>query len=159
MCRRKHHPTGDSVSVHAPGPPQEALESDGTRTSRLTKPCPNLDDAGPIVCRLMGLPVASGCDTARDRNLICSDTPSTAMQYPRPLCHSEGLDEVFRGLMAWAVVERVESKFLCVHITKELTWSTHTHIVVKRAQWPLPPQEAKKDLASKCSTAAPSRAS
>ena len=34
-----------------------------------------------------------------------------------------------------AVVERVESfKFLDVHITKELTWSTHTHTVVKRPQ-------------------------
>jgi hypothetical protein len=31
-------------------------------------------------------------------------------------------------------VERVESfKFLGVHITKDLTWSTHTRTVVKRA--------------------------
>jgi hypothetical protein len=30
-----------------------------------------------------------------------------------------------------AVVERVKSfVFLCVHITKELTWSTNTHTVV-----------------------------
>jgi hypothetical protein len=34
-----------------------------------------------------------------------------------------------------AVVERVEIfKFLCVHITQELTWSTDTHTVVKRAR-------------------------
>jgi hypothetical protein len=34
-----------------------------------------------------------------------------------------------------AVVELVESfKFLCVHITKELTWSTHTSTVVKKAR-------------------------
>jgi hypothetical protein len=32
-------------------------------------------------------------------------------------------------------VERVESfKFLSVHIAKQLTWSTHTHTVVKRAR-------------------------
>ena len=32
-----------------------------------------------------------------------------------------------------AVVERVESfKFLCVHITKNLSWSKHTNTVVKR---------------------------
>ena len=34
-----------------------------------------------------------------------------------------------------AVVEQVESfKFLIVHISKELSWSTHTNTVVKRAQ-------------------------
>jgi hypothetical protein len=34
-----------------------------------------------------------------------------------------------------AIVERVESfEFLSVHITKELTWSTHTHTIVKRAR-------------------------
>ena len=33
-----------------------------------------------------------------------------------------------------AVVEWIESfKFLCVHITKELSWSTHTNTVVKKA--------------------------
>jgi hypothetical protein len=32
-------------------------------------------------------------------------------------------------------LEWVESfKFLCVHITKELTWSTHTHTVLKMAR-------------------------
>jgi hypothetical protein len=34
-----------------------------------------------------------------------------------------------------AVVEQVESfKFLCVHITKELTWSRHTKTVVKKSR-------------------------
>jgi hypothetical protein len=34
-----------------------------------------------------------------------------------------------------AGVERVESfKFLCVHITKDLSWSKYTSTVVKRAQ-------------------------
>ena len=34
-----------------------------------------------------------------------------------------------------AVVEKVESfKFLCVHITDKLKWSTHTNSVVKKAQ-------------------------
>ena len=34
-----------------------------------------------------------------------------------------------------AVVERVESfKFLGVHITKDLSWSKHTNIVMKRAR-------------------------
>ena len=37
-------------------------------------------------------------------------------------------------LIDGAVVEQVESfKFLCVHITKELSWSTHINTVVKRA--------------------------
>jgi hypothetical protein len=44
-----------------------------------------------------------------------------------------------------AIVERVESfKFLCVHITKQLTWSTHTHAVVKRAQQHLFPLRLKR---------------
>ena len=34
-----------------------------------------------------------------------------------------------------AVLEQVESfKFLCVHITKDLSWSSHINTVVKRAQ-------------------------
>ena len=34
-----------------------------------------------------------------------------------------------------AVVEQVESvKFLCVHITKELSWSTHTNTVMEMEQ-------------------------
>ena len=47
-----------------PGPPQESLECNGTRTSLQTKPSTNPDDAGPIVCRPMGLPVAASCDRA-----------------------------------------------------------------------------------------------
>jgi hypothetical protein len=43
-----------------------------------------------------------------------------------------------------AVVQRVESfKFLCIHIPKELTWSTHNHTSAKRAR-PFAPQEAEK---------------
>ena len=46
--------------------------------------------------------------------------------------------------IAGTVVERVVSfKFLCVHITDKLKWSTHTDSVVKKAQqshieWLLP---------------------
>jgi hypothetical protein len=44
------------------------------------------------------------------------------------------------------VVERVLSfKFLCVHITEKLKWSTHTDSVVKKAQqFPLQLQEAEE---------------
>ena len=43
-----------------------------------------------------------------------------------------------------AAVEKVESfKFLGVHITEKLKWSTHTDSVVKKGQTaPLQPQEA-----------------
>ena len=61
-----------TVSVcTAPGPPQESLVCDGTRTSLPAKPSPNLDDAGPILRCPMGLPVAAGCDRAwtRTQNL------------------------------------------------------------------------------------------
>ena len=44
-----------------------------------------------------------------------------------------------------AVVERVESfKFLSVHITKDLSWSTHTNTVVKRARQSLLPLRSLK---------------
>uniref|UniRef100_A0A8C7G5G7 FYVE, RhoGEF and PH domain containing 4a n=1 Tax=Oncorhynchus kisutch TaxID=8019 RepID=A0A8C7G5G7_ONCKI len=78
MCRRKHRTTGDRVSVHVPGPPQKSLEHDWTRTTRLAKPYPNQDDAGPIVHCLMDLQGAAGCDTAQDRTRICSNASSTA---------------------------------------------------------------------------------
>ena len=64
-----------------------------------------------------------------------------------------------------AEVELVESfKFLGVHITNKLTWSKHTKTVVKRARQNPFPLRRLKYLAwvlrsSKCSTAAPSRAS
>uniref|UniRef100_A0A8C8F818 SH3 domain-binding glutamic acid-rich protein n=1 Tax=Oncorhynchus tshawytscha TaxID=74940 RepID=A0A8C8F818_ONCTS len=61
------------ASVHAPGRHKESLERNGTRSSQPAKPSPNLDDAGPIMCRLMGLPVTVGCNTTRDRIRICSD--------------------------------------------------------------------------------------
>ena len=64
---------------------------DGTRTSLPAKPSPNPDDAGPIVRRPMGLPVAAGCDRAWTRTRISSGTASTAMQCLRPLHHSGGL--------------------------------------------------------------------
>jgi hypothetical protein len=42
-----------------------------------------------------------------------------------------------------AVVERVE--FLIIHITKELTLSTHNHtVVIKGKTMPRPPQEAEQ---------------
>ena len=71
------------LSHHLHVPHKESLERNGTRESRLAKPSSNPDDAGPIVHRLMGLPVTADCDTARDRTRICSDTP-------RPLRHSGG---------------------------------------------------------------------
>jgi hypothetical protein len=38
-------------------------------------------------------------------------------------------------MSTWTVVEQVESlKFLWLHITKELTWSTHTNTFVKKAR-------------------------
>jgi hypothetical protein len=58
------------------------------KESRPAKPCPNPDDAGPIVFRLMGLPVTACCDTAWDRTRVCSDVSCTAMQCLRPLQHS-----------------------------------------------------------------------
>jgi hypothetical protein len=69
------------------------LRHNGTRTSQTAKPFPNPDDAGPIVHRLMGIPV--DCDTAQDQTQVCRDTSSTAMQDTivqclRPLCHSGG---------------------------------------------------------------------
>ena len=54
----------------------------------MAKPSPNSGDAGPIVCRPMGLPITAGCDTARDQTLVCSDASSNAMQCLRPLHHS-----------------------------------------------------------------------
>ena len=84
MCRRKHRTTGDNVSVHAPGPPQESLECDGS------KDIPAGQTFQRIVRHLMGLPVAAGCDTARDDTRVCSDASSTAMQYLRPLSPSGG---------------------------------------------------------------------
>jgi hypothetical protein len=77
-------------SMHAPGRHKESLEHDGTRTSRPAKPSPNPDDVGPIVHRLMCLPVLASCDTALDRTRICSDASSTAMQYLRSLGYSGG---------------------------------------------------------------------
>ena len=59
LTQWKHRTLSDRVSVHAPGPPQESLERDGTRTSRPAKPSPNPDNAGPIVRLLMGLPVTA----------------------------------------------------------------------------------------------------
>ena len=62
----------------------------GTRTSRPAKPSPNPDEAGPIMRRLMGLPVVAFCDTARDQTRVCSDSSSTAMQCLRQLRHLGG---------------------------------------------------------------------
>uniref|UniRef100_A0A8C7MC35 Eukaryotic translation initiation factor 4, gamma 2b n=1 Tax=Oncorhynchus kisutch TaxID=8019 RepID=A0A8C7MC35_ONCKI len=63
----------------------ESLERYGTRTLLLAKPFPNPDDAGPIVRRLMGLPVSVGCFTARGRTWICSDAvPETVAPLQRP---------------------------------------------------------------------------
>jgi hypothetical protein len=39
----------------------------------LTQP----DDAEPILCRPMGLPIAAGCDTAWKQTRVCSDASST----------------------------------------------------------------------------------
>ena len=66
------------------------LECEGTRTTQQATPSPNLDEAGPIVLRLMGLLVAANCDTAQYWTRICSDASSTVMQCLRPLCLSGG---------------------------------------------------------------------
>ena len=68
-------------------------------------------------------------------------------------------------LIDGAAVEQVESfKFLGVHINNKLTWFKHTKTVVKRAQQNIFPLRRLKGLvwvlkSSRCSTAAPSRAS
>ena len=80
MCRRKHSTPGNHACVHAPGLPQELLERNGTRTSLPAEPSPNPKDAGPIVRRLMGLPVTAGCDRDWDQTWVCSDASSTVMQ-------------------------------------------------------------------------------
>ncbi|XP_064870695.1 fibroblast growth factor receptor-like 1, partial [Oncorhynchus nerka] len=46
MCQRKHRPTGNCVRVHAPGPPQESLESNGTRSKEV-----EVEDAGTYICK------------------------------------------------------------------------------------------------------------
>ena len=51
-------------------------------------PGPNLDDAGPIVHRPMGLPITAGCDTAWNQTMVYNDASITAMQCLRPLSHS-----------------------------------------------------------------------
>ncbi|XP_064871754.1 dual specificity mitogen-activated protein kinase kinase 5-like [Oncorhynchus nerka] len=52
----------------APGPPQESLERDGSRTSLPVKPSPNPDDAGPNVRHPMGFPVAAWLRQSLDSN-------------------------------------------------------------------------------------------
>jgi hypothetical protein len=65
-----------SVCRH-PTRPKELLEFNGTRKSQPAKPCPNPDNTGPIVRRLMGLPVTAGCDTAWNRTWVCGDRCAT----------------------------------------------------------------------------------
>ena len=83
-----HQCVGGNTIHLAPGLPQESLERDGTRTSLPAKPSTNLNDAGPIVRRPMGLPVPAGCDRAWTWTRISSGTASTAMQSLRPLLPS-----------------------------------------------------------------------
>ena len=52
------------LACTAPGPPQESLVRDETRTSLPTKPSLHPDETRPIVCRRMDLPVAAACDRA-----------------------------------------------------------------------------------------------
>ena len=54
----------------------------------LSRPNPDPDDAGPIVRRPMGFPIAAGCDTAWNRTRVCSDASSTEIQCLRLLRHS-----------------------------------------------------------------------
>jgi hypothetical protein len=88
VCQRKHYTPGDRVSLHWPGPSQELLERDGTRRSLPAKPSPNPDDAGPVVLRPIGLPVAAGCD--RSWTQPGSRVAQLAVQCLRPLRHSGG---------------------------------------------------------------------
>jgi hypothetical protein len=83
-----HTSVGGNTVHLANGLPQESLEHDGTRTSLPAKPYTNLDDAGPIVHRPMGLPGPAGCDRAWTWTRISSGTASTAMQSLRPLLPS-----------------------------------------------------------------------
>jgi hypothetical protein len=82
MCQRKYCTPADCVSVHAPGPPQESLEHNGTRTSLPAKPSPNPDDTGPIMHRPMGLLLAAGCDRAWTQTRISSGTASECDTVP-----------------------------------------------------------------------------
>jgi hypothetical protein len=98
VCPPKHNPTRPHCfltqcplnplmsACTAASPPQESLVRNGTRTSLPAKPSPNPNDAGPIVCHPIGLPVAAGCDRAWTQTQN-SDTASTAMQCLRPLHH------------------------------------------------------------------------
>ena len=84
---------------------KESLELYEPSKAPRAKPSPNQDYAGPIVCRPMGLPITSGCDTTRDRIRVCSDASSTAMQCLRPLRHSGGpFPQFFNGIQVWALV-------------------------------------------------------
>ena len=102
MCRRKQRTPGDLVSVHAPSPPQESLQRNGRRTSRPAKASPNLDNAGPIVRRLMGLPVVASCNTDRYRTSICSNAVCAVMQCLRPLCYSGGPNYQSLPALEWS---------------------------------------------------------
>ena len=115
------------LACTAPGPPQDIPTS---------QPLPNPDDARPIVRRPTDLPVMASYDRAWSRtqslwwhSWCCSTAPLTTappgkQQREHPPIHIDG-----------TVVERVVSfKFLCVHITDKLNWSTHTDSVVKKAQ-------------------------
>jgi hypothetical protein len=51
---------------------KESLERDEPSKAPPVKPSPNSDNARPIVCRPMGLPVTAGNDTAWDRTQGCS---------------------------------------------------------------------------------------
>ena len=66
MGRQTYYVVGKTVQMATVSAcmhlPQESLERDGTRISQPAKPSSNPEDVGPIVRRLMGLPV--GCDIA-----------------------------------------------------------------------------------------------
>jgi hypothetical protein len=51
-------------------------------------PWPNLDSAGPVVHRPMGLPITARCDAAWIQTRDCSDASCAEMQCLRPLRHS-----------------------------------------------------------------------
>ena len=65
---------GDGVSVHCARPATGVVSARWEKDIPAAKPSPNPDDAGPIVCQPMGLPVVAGCDTAWTQTRISSGT-------------------------------------------------------------------------------------
>jgi hypothetical protein len=84
MCGENTVQLTTEVSLQVPIPPQGVSRVQWAKWSP-----PNPDNTGSIVHHSMGLPVTTGCDTAWDQTLVCSNTSSTVMQCLRSLRHLE----------------------------------------------------------------------